>query len=207
VKSQDNFRGRVRYWIKPSPPDIRSLFSQQGNQSASPADAEEPPNPALRTRESHPISKLSMKEIDGIAPKMDYRYQKQILEMRDSITVPVIREPSGAMPPPHRERDIDGSPAANTRPSGRHTEASDNPSTFDDTTTTVHTSTLPAEACQTFSECSIWLDSFQDDYFVRETQCHHLYYAHCLEWWLAKYRARCPLCQKDLKASRASKPP
>lgn len=47
-----------------------------------------------------------MKEINGIVPKMDYRYQKQILEMRDSIPVPVIREPSGAMPPPHRERDI-----------------------------------------------------------------------------------------------------
>jgi len=56
-----------------------------------------------------------MKEIDGIAPKIDYRYQKQILEMCDSIPVPVIREPSGAMPPPHRERDTDGSPAANTR--------------------------------------------------------------------------------------------
>jgi hypothetical protein len=137
----------------------------------------------------------------------DYRYQKQILRMRDSIPVPVIREPSGAVPPPHRERDIDGSPAANARHSRRNTEEIDNPSISDDTTTTMRTSTLPAEACQTFSECSICLESFQDDDFVRETQCHHLYHARCLEWWLAKYRARCPLCQKDLKALRASKPP
>jgi hypothetical protein len=43
------------------------------------------------------------------------------------------------------------------------------------------------------------LEPFQPDDFVRETPCGHVFHAGCLEWWLGKYRARCPLDQMDLR--------
>jgi hypothetical protein len=47
--------------------------------------------------------------------------------------------------------------------------------------------------------CSICLGEFIDNGSIRRTEvCQHAFHSICLERWLRRYKARCPLCNLDL---------
>lgn len=45
--------------------------------------------------------------------------------------------------------------------------------------------------------CAICLDTFEDSDIVRGLVCGHVFHAECLDPWLTKRRACCPMCKRD----------
>lgn len=162
----------------------------------------EPSNRAQRTRNSRGVVKLSIEDIDSVAPKIDYKDQKFVLKIPESAVVLAEQKPNTAICPPREERDADGSISNSTLSSRGHLARWNMPPTTDKTITGIGTSELATAPCPILAVCCICQQSFQDGDPVRETQCHHLHHARCLEEWLSKYRARCPLCRRDIAISQ-----
>ncbi|KAG7660865.1 uncharacterized protein J8A68_005682 [[Candida] subhashii] len=49
----------------------------------------------------------------------------------------------------------------------------------------------------TSGTCAICLDQIEDDEIVRGLICGHVFHAECLDPWLTKRRACCPMCKRD----------
>lgn len=49
----------------------------------------------------------------------------------------------------------------------------------------------------TSGTCAICLEILEDDSFVRGLVCGHVFHADCLDPWLTKRRACCPMCKRD----------
>ncbi|KAJ1929215.1 hypothetical protein IWQ60_001386 [Tieghemiomyces parasiticus] len=49
------------------------------------------------------------------------------------------------------------------------------------------------------SDCSICLDEFSEGSLVRILPCRHYFHTHCVDVWLTKKSALCPLCKFDCK--------
>ena len=46
-------------------------------------------------------------------------------------------------------------------------------------------------------ECSICLDTFNDDCVLRKLFCEHLFHKECIDLWLTRENAKCPLCNLE----------
>lgn len=51
---------------------------------------------------------------------------------------------------------------------------------------------------ETMESCSICLSEFQERDVCRELECKHVFHNNCLEKWLHRSRATCPLCRKSV---------
>lgn len=49
----------------------------------------------------------------------------------------------------------------------------------------------------TSGSCAICLETIEDDDIVRGLVCGHVFHAECLDPWLTKRRACCPMCKRD----------
>lgn len=187
--------------MKPRQLAIASRLSQHMTQHG---PLSESPNRAQRTRNSDRIAKLSIGDIDTVAPKMDYRAQKIVIKIRDSTSALAVQNPNTAICPLPKERDANGSISHSAWSSRGQPATWNNISTTNRTITGIGTSDLATASCTTLAGCCICLEFFRDDDPVRETECHHVHHARCLEKWLRKYRARCPLCQRAIGISKES---
>lgn len=52
--------------------------------------------------------------------------------------------------------------------------------------------------------CAICLESFEDDDIVRGLVCGHVFHAECVDPWLTRRRACCPICKRDYYKEESS---
>ncbi|KAE8352922.1 hypothetical protein BDV28DRAFT_157473 [Aspergillus coremiiformis] len=45
--------------------------------------------------------------------------------------------------------------------------------------------------------CAICMDSFEDEIYIRPLTCGHIFHSACVDPWLTRRRASCPLCNKS----------
>jgi E3 ubiquitin-protein ligase RHA2 len=50
------------------------------------------------------------------------------------------------------------------------------------------------KAAETDSDCAFCLSAVRDGEEVRELRCHHFFHHACIDAWLVRPRATCPLC-------------
>ena len=60
-----------------------------------------------------------------------------------------------------------------------------------------HLDDIPKELHYTSGTCAICLEVIEDDEIVRGLVCGHVFHADCLDTWLIKRRACCPMCKRD----------
>ena len=48
------------------------------------------------------------------------------------------------------------------------------------------------------TECSICIDTFEENDDVLYTDCCHVFHKTCINKWLTKYNIKCPICKKDV---------
>ncbi|EXJ54376.1 hypothetical protein A1O7_09715 [Cladophialophora yegresii CBS 114405] len=141
-----------------------------------------------RQSKSKPIANLSAKEIDEIAPKRRYADSDgrngMDLPKFPSLDCP-IRPPCPAVLAPKKQDEHKVSLGK------EWVEDIEDPTRI--------SAAVRGELPDLLFDCSICLEFFQPEDVVRETPCGHVFHARCLEWWLGKYRARCPLDQMELK--------
>ena len=52
--------------------------------------------------------------------------------------------------------------------------------------------------CNIGQECSICLEQFKENQFVRTLNCKHVYHKKCIDKWINKYKKfHCPTCRKN----------
>lgn len=152
-------------------------------------------NQSLRQeRKSSGIAKLRRWETNAIAPIWEYRGSKekgmQVCDISNGfdfekhLTVP---RPCTVILAAEKTNQKDPSWDAVAVTNRKHSTRGSSPH-----------GEMPADTFHVYI-CSICLETFLDGDTVRETPCHHVFHARCLEWWLERYRARCPLDQVDLK--------
>lgn len=50
-------------------------------------------------------------------------------------------------------------------------------------------------------ECSVCLDKLNINQLHRELSCKHVFHPHCIDDWLLKCSASCPVCRKDINSN------
>jgi hypothetical protein len=50
--------------------------------------------------------------------------------------------------------------------------------------------------------CAICMDSFEEETYIRPLTCGHIFHSSCVDPWLTKRRASCPLCNKSFSNHR-----
>ncbi|KAE8394731.1 hypothetical protein BDV23DRAFT_135639 [Aspergillus alliaceus] len=64
-----------------------------------------------------------------------------------------------------------------------------------------------AEACKPSESgflCAICMDSFEGETYIRPLTCGHIFHSSCVDPWLTRRRASCPLCNKSFCGHDAS---
>ncbi|PIG82353.1 RING finger protein [Aspergillus arachidicola] len=59
-------------------------------------------------------------------------------------------------------------------------------------------------ASETGCLCAICMDSFEGETYIRPLTCGHIFHSSCVDPWLTKRRASCPLCNKSFGDHEAS---
>ncbi|KAI1371805.1 hypothetical protein F4677DRAFT_281622 [Hypoxylon crocopeplum] len=214
----------VRYWIKPLElPPSRPCTPQAGGATFIEQSQEARLN-ALRLARRPKRTRLTLREIDLVAPEMVYS-KVGTRENKENSARNIPRSPSPtAVPFSQAKRNINVPLELKSLPTAsvvdRNSERSG--STSPESAITVPPSTLGSpttiaipepdhsrKSCSSRPredglECSICLEGYKHDDLVRETPCRHLFHKHCLEWWLVKHQGRCPLCQKELKPTKSA---
>ncbi|EEB09693.1 ubiquitin-protein ligase E3 [Schizosaccharomyces japonicus yFS275] len=162
------------------------------------ASAEERRNFARRdTRMQRRV--LTQNVLECLFPRMTYesylRAQKKHAELRlhrqqkYGNTNPIILTPT-AFNPTITSSNVQQSPAVHFLQSD--TEGARRDTTADERKYLVERETTPEEEL-----CVVCLENYQGNDFIRILPCGHIFHAHCLDIWMTRTFANCPLCKAD----------
>ncbi|CAN3354443.1 hypothetical protein DICA3_B04038 [Diutina catenulata] len=133
------------------------------------------------------MKKLSEAQVDELFPTQTYKQWLQVdhAEPDDIIEAPV--EPSGEVT---NEKTVTDPVVEPVEPvsSAESAESAESAPPDEGTSDALHFSS---------GGCAICLEPFDDDDVVRGLVCGHPFHAECLDPWLTKRRACCPMCKRD----------
>lgn len=47
------------------------------------------------------------------------------------------------------------------------------------------------------TKCTVCLDDYDDNSYVRQMECNHIFHKKCIDKWLLEYNYKCPMCRSE----------